>query len=235
MPVAVVTGASRGLGKEIALSLGRESYSVVVNYLASENEAKKVADEIGKAFIIRADVGDIRQVEGMVDTVYKKWGRVDVLINNAGITKDSLMPRLKEGEWDEVLRVNLKGCFNTIKIFSHVMIKSGGGHIINVSSYSGLKGREGQAAYSASKAAILGLTYSAARELAEYKIKVNAILPGYMETEMGMAAEKAMETARSESIISILSDPKEVAGFIAHFLKTKNVTGQVFSLESRIL
>ncbi|MBI4680864.1 MAG: SDR family NAD(P)-dependent oxidoreductase [Nitrospirae bacterium] len=152
--VAVITGSSRGLGREIALTLAKSGYNVAINYLASENEAKKVADEIGeKAFLIRADAGDARQVEEMADAVYRKWGRVDVLINNAGITKDSLMIKLKEAEWDEILRVNLKGCFNTIKTFSHGMISSGGGHIINISSYSGLKGKEGQAAYSASKSA----------------------------------------------------------------------------------
>ena len=161
----------------------------------------KVADEIASdTLLIKADVGDIKHVEKMAEAVYEKWGRVDVLINNAGITKDSLMIKLKEEEWDEVLRVNLKGCCNTIRAFSRFMIKSGGGHIINISSYSGLKGREGQAAYSASKAAVLGLTYTAAKELAEYNIRVNALLPGYMQTEMGKASEKAMTTAKMESI-----------------------------------
>lgn len=168
----------------------------------------KIADEIkGNSIIIKADVRDIKQVEKMAETVYKKWGRVDVLINNAGITKDNLMIKLKEEEWDEVLGVNLKGCFNTIKTFADIMIKSGqdrlvtnSGHIINISSYSGLKGREGQVAYSASKAAILGLTYSAARELAKYNLRVNALTPGYMQTEMGVAAKKAMERAKAESV-----------------------------------
>ena len=137
----MITGASRGLGKEIALTLGRGGYNIAVNYLTSENGAKKVAYEIGEnAIIVKTDVGDIKQVEKMADTVYKKWGKVDVLINNAGITKDSLMIKTKEEEWNEILRSNLKGCFNTIKVFSNVMIKSGGGNIINISSYSGLKG-----------------------------------------------------------------------------------------------
>ncbi|KAF0143184.1 MAG: 3-oxoacyl-acyl-carrier protein reductase [Nitrospirae bacterium] len=180
-------------------------------------------------------MGDARQVEEMADAVYRKWGRVDVLINNAGITKDSLMIKLKEAEWDEILRVNLKGCFNTIKTFSHGMISSGGGHIINISSYSGLKGKEGQAAYSASKSAIFGLTYTAAKELAEYNIRVNALLPGYMQTEMGGAAKKALERAKEQSITGALSNPEEVAGFVAYLIKTENITGQVFSLDSRII
>ena len=236
MKVAVITGASRGLGREVALTLGKSGYNVAVNYLASEKEAMKVADEIASdTLLIKADVGDIKHVEKMAEAVYEKWGRVDVLVNNAGITKDSLMIKLKEEEWDEVLRVNLKGCCNTIRAFSHFMIKSGGGHIINISSYSGLKGREGQAAYSASKAAVLGLTYTAAKELAEYNIRVNALLPGYMQTEMGKASEAAMTTVRNESIAGKLSSPKDVAGFIAYLLTTGSITGQVFSLDSRII
>lgn len=180
-------------------------------------------------------MGDAKQVEEMADAVYRKWGRVDVLINNAGITKDSLLIKLKEAEWDEILRVNLKGCFNTIKMFSHAMINSGRGHIINISSYSGIKGREGQAAYSASKAALLGLTYTAARELAGYNIRVNALLPGYMQTEMGVAAKEAMERAKKESVTGSLSNPAEVAEFVSYLIKTENITGQVFSLDSRII
>ena len=122
----MITGASRGLGREIALTLAKSGYNVAINYLASENDAKKAAYEIGdNAFLVKADVGDAKQVEEMADAVYRKWGRVDVLINNAGITKDSLMIKLKEAEWDEILRVNLKGCFNTIRAFSRVMIKTG--------------------------------------------------------------------------------------------------------------
>lgn len=236
MKVAVITGASKGLGKEIALTLGKSGYNVAVNYLASEKKAAKVADKIAAdTLLIKADVGDIRQVERMSETVYARWGRVDVLINNAGITKDSLMVKMKEKDWDEVLRVNLKGCCNTTRVFSHFMIKSGGGHIINISSYSGLKGREGQAAYSASKAAVLGLTYTAAKELAEYNIRVNALLPGYMQTEMGKASEAAMTTAKMESVTGKLSSPKDAAGFIVYLLKTGNITGQIFSLDSRIV
>lgn len=232
----MVTGAARGLGREIALTLAGSDYNVAINYLASGSEAKEMAEEMGeRAFIVKADVGDIKQVKGMAAAIYKKWGRVDVLINNAGIARDKLLLKTSEEDWDEVLRVNLKGCFNTIRAFSHIMIKSRGGHIINISSYSGLKGKEGQAAYSASKAAILGLTYTAAKELAEYNIRVNALLPGYMRTGMGIAAAKAMEKARAESISGSLSKPEEAAEFVAYILRTDNITGQVFSLDSRII
>ncbi|MBI4685558.1 MAG: SDR family NAD(P)-dependent oxidoreductase [Nitrospirae bacterium] len=236
LPVAVVTGASRGLGRETALALGESGYCVGVNYLKSETEAKDVAGQIGeKAILLQGDVGDSRQVKAIADKIHKKWGRIDALINNAGITKDDLMIKMHEKDWEEVLRINLKGCFNAIRMFTPVMIKSGGGHIVNISSYSGLKGKKGQTAYSASKGAILGLTYAAAKELAEYNIMVNALAPGYMQTDMGKSAEKAMEMAKEESISGMLSDPKEVARFILYLLQNKNMTGQVFCLESRIV
>ncbi len=234
MPVAVVTGASRGLGKEIVLAFGQNNYNIAVNYHSSESEAKNVVDKIQNAFLIKADVGNMSQVKEMADAVYKKWGRVDVLVNNAGIISDDLMIKLEEQKWDEVMKTNLKGCFNTIKCFSEIMEKTGG-HIINISSYSALKGKEGQAAYSASKAAIIGLTYSAAKELAEYNIKVNAIVPGYMKTEMGMLFAEAMEKAKSASILGRLSSVKDVAEFIVNLTKTSNITGQIFCLESRIV
>jgi 3-oxoacyl-[acyl-carrier protein] reductase len=234
LPVAIITGVSRGLGKEIALTFGRNGYNVAVNYHTSHSEATNVADKIRNAILIKSDVGDMQQVKEMSDMIYKKWGRVDVLVNNAGITSDDLIVRLEEKKWDEVMKTNLKGCFNTIKCFSEMM-KKNGGHIVNISSYSGLKGNEGQAAYSASKAAIIGLTYTVAKELAEYNIKVNAITPGYMQTEMGMSSVEAMESAKSASILGRLSSAGDVAEFIANLTKTNNITGQVFCLESRII
>ncbi|GAB4411740.1 MAG: 3-oxoacyl-[acyl-carrier-protein] reductase [Thermodesulfovibrionales bacterium] len=233
--VAVVTGASRGLGREIVIALSSNGYNVAVNYCHSEKETEGIVRSIGEASMaVKADVGDLKQVREMADSVFKKWGRVDALINNAGLTKDGLLMRYSENDLDEVLRVNLKGCFNTVKSLTPLMIKSGSGHIINISSYSGLRGRIGQAAYSASKAAIVGLTYTLAKELGEYNIMVNAVLPGYMPTGMGKGAEKAMEKARDESITGCLSDPREVTGFITYLLSTKNITGQVFCLDSRI-
>ncbi|MCE5194160.1 MAG: SDR family NAD(P)-dependent oxidoreductase [Nitrospiraceae bacterium] len=235
MPVAVVTGASRGLGKTIAIKLGMAGYSIAVNYLESESDAMKTVAEIkNDSFCFRADAGDMKQVNNMADAVYKKWGRVDLLVNNAGITKDELMINMKEEDWDRILRTNLKSCFNTITVFSEKMKKTGG-NIINISSYSGLKGKSGQSAYSASKAGILGLTYTSARELAEFNIRVNALLPGYMQTEMGVSSPKAMENAKKESLLNRLSDPDEVAEFILNIVKTRNITGQVFCLDSRII
>lgn len=235
MPVAVVTGGSKGLGKEIAVTLSRAGYNVAVNYLHSEKEANEIVNGIGgQAIAVKADVSDPEQVEDMADAVKKKWGKVHVLINNAGITKDGLLIKYSEEDWDEVMKVNLKGCFNTVRAFAPLIIKSGGGHIINVSSYSGLKGKPGQVAYSASKAALIGMTYAMAKELAEYNIRVNCVLPGYMPTEMGKGAEKAIEKAREESITGTLSNPEDVAGFIVYLIATDCITGQVFCLDSRI-
>lgn len=235
MSVAVVTGAARGLGKEIAIALANRGYSVAVNYHHSKTEAAALLQEIGAEVIsVRADVGDLTQVIDMADIVNKKWGRVDALINNAGIARDGLLIKYKEADWDEVMRVNLKGCFNTIKAFAPLLIQSGGGHIINIASSSGIKGKTGQAAYAASKAALIGLTYTLAKELGGYNIRVNTVLPGYMPTAMGSAAEKAMKEALGESLLKRLSDPCEAAAFISNFITTSSLTGQVFRLDSRI-
>ena len=235
MKVAVVTGASRGLGREIAFTLSRTGYHVAVNYHLSKREADEVVRSMSfPSMAIKADVGNLREVGEMAREVYERWGRVDVLINNAGIARDGLLIRYDESDWDEVIRVNLKGCFNTVKSFVPFMISSGGGQIIHISSYSGLRGKAGQAAYSASKASLIGLTVALAKELAEYNIKVNALLPGYMPTEMGRNSKEAMKKAAEESILGTLSNPETVSGFIAFLANTCTVTGQVFSLDSRI-
>jgi len=236
MPVALVTGAARGLGKQIALVLSAYGYSVAVNYVSSHKEADNLIKAMGNnSTALKADVGDITQVRAMAEEIQKTYGKLDVIINNAGITRDNLLLRQTEVEWDNVIRTNLKGCFNVISTLSPLMIQSGGGSIINISSYSGMKGKAGQSAYSASKAAILGLTVSAAQELSEYNIRVNAILPGYMMTEMGRMARKAAEDAEEKSVLKKLSQPKEVADFILYLLATQNISGQVFSLDSRII
>jgi 3-oxoacyl-[acyl-carrier protein] reductase len=235
MQVALVTGASRGLGKQIALTLSACGYSVIANYAASDKEARALVKTLeNNSIAIRSDVGDMKQVREMAGKIEKAFGKIDVIINNAGITKDNLLMRQTESEWDSIVKTNLKGCFNVIRSLSPLMLQSGG-HIVNISSYSGVKGKAGQAAYSASKAALLGLTLSAAQELSGYNVKVNALLPGYMMTEMGMTAQKAAEKAKEESILNTLSQPQEAADFILYLLKTKNITGQVFSLDSRVL
>lgn len=234
-PVAVVTGASGGLGREIALALGLTGYLVVVNYLRSEQRALETASLLGdSAIALRADVKSFNEVEEMAGRTFEHWGRVDAVVNNAGINRDRLILKTTDEEFDEVFSVNLTGCFNTAKAFSPFMIRSGGGHIMNIASYSGLRGSIGQTAYSASKAGVLGFTYAAARELACHNIRVNAVLPGYLPAGMGQSSPWAIEKARQASILGRLSDPAEVGRFIALLLGLSNVTGQVFGLESRI-
>ena len=236
MPVALITGASRGLGRQIALALSENGYSVSVNYRSSSAKAAQLMEKTGRSSVaLRADVGDSRQVRAIAEEIKREFGRLDVIINNAGITKDHLLLKQTELEWDSVIRTNLTGCFNVIRTLSPLMIESGGGHIINISSYSGLKGQAGQAAYSSSKSALLGLTISAAQELSEYNIRVNAVLPGYMMTEMGAGAQKALEKVKNMSILKKLSQPREVADFILQLVKTENISGQIFNLDSRII
>jgi 3-oxoacyl-[acyl-carrier protein] reductase len=232
--VALVTGGARGLGRETSLALASRGYAVAVNYLRSDNEARELSKSIKDVLLLKADVSESAAVGRMADEVVSRWSRLDVLVNNAGTTADALLIKLKEEDWDRVLGTNLKGCFNTIRVFAPLMRDSGGGHIVNVSSVSGTRGKEGQAAYAASKAALLGLTVSAARELSEYNIRVNALLPGYMPTDMGRANPAAMAAARGKSLSGRLSDPAEVAAFIGWLVGTESITGQVFTLDSRI-
>ncbi len=231
---AVITGGARGLGREIASALYHGGYRVAVNYLHSHAPARELGAQFGdRALLLKADVGNCYEVSEMAACVRREWGGVDVLVNNAGITFDALCIRQTEAEWDAVMRSNLKGAFNMIKAFVPLMQR--GGHIVNISSYSGLKGKAGQSAYSGSKAALLGLTKTAAIELAGHNIKVNAVLPGYMPTEMGLHAGKALIKAREESLLHTLGDPAEVARFISFLIETATVTGQLFCLDSRIL
>jgi 3-oxoacyl-[acyl-carrier protein] reductase len=233
--VALITGASRGLGERIAVTLARSGYQIAVNYLSSDREAEETARRGGGALPVKADVGDLEKVGEMIALLEGRFGRLDAVINNAGIMRDNLLVRQSESEWDAVLRTNLKGCFNVIRAAAPLMIKSGGGHIINISSYAGVRGKAGQAAYSASKAALIGLTFTAARELSAYNIKVNVLLPGYLPAGMGLEASAAMEKAREKSIMKKLASPEEAAEFVVTLLNTEHITGQVFSLDSRIM
>lgn len=235
MKIALITGASRGLGRTLALTLADNSYTVIINYRSSDHEAEEVARLAGgNSCSIRADVSDHEQVRAMASEITTRFGRLDLVINNAGITKDNLLLRQSESEWDMIIGTNLTGCFNIMRTMSPLMIKSGEGHIVNIASHSGLRGKAGQAAYSASKAALLGLTLSAAKELGGSGIRVNAVMPGYLMTEMGLKADKAIESARDSSILKTVSNARETADFIMFLVSTRNITGQVFSLDSRI-
>lgn len=232
--VVLITGGTGGLGREVVSAFYENGCRIVINYFESEMSADKLALLMNdKAISVKADVRRFEEVLRMAEFVREKWGRVDVLINNAGIAKDAILIKQSEDDWDRVLAVNLRGAFNCIKACAPLMKK--GGHIINISSYSGLKGKKGQTAYSASKAALLGLTKTAAIELAKHRIRVNAVLPGYMPTKMGIKAGESLTRAKEASLLNTLSDPKEAARFIVYLAGTENITGQIFCLESRII
>jgi 3-oxoacyl-[acyl-carrier protein] reductase len=234
--VALITGAARGLGRHLTDSFIADGYAVVVNYLTAEVSAQElIKNRETYALAVKADVGDATQVREMLRQTNDCFGRLDVVINNAGITRDNLLLKQTEEEWDAIFRTNLSGCFHVIRAAAPIMIETGGGHIINISSYSGVKGKAGQAAYSASKAALIGLTVSSARELAEHHIRVNAILPGYMMTAMGSAAGKAAEKAKEESLLHALSEPSAIAKSIVSLASSGYITGQTISLDSRML
>lgn len=234
--VCLITGSSRGLGKAIALALGRRGHRVVIHYKDKKSEAEAVSSQIKESIVLQADVRYPNEVKELIDAVIKKWGRIDVLVNNAGITKEALLIKTSGQDFDDVINTNLKGPFNFIRAAGRHMMKQKSGHIINISSYAGVKGKEGLAAYSAAKAGLTGLTKNAARELSRYNIMVNAVLPGYMLTDMGIeSGDKAKASALQESLVKEYSNSENVAEFICYLSGTTGITGQVFNLDSRIL
>lgn len=238
--VVIVTGASRGLGKEIALCFGRAGDKVLVNFLTHEQEAAGVVEEItrlgGEAFSNKADVRISADVEKMINAALTRWGTVDVLVNNAGVTKDGVLLRMPERDWDDVVTANLSGPFHCVRAAAKVMSEHRQGHIINISSIVGIHGREGQANYSASKAGLIGFTKASALELGRFNIKINTVLPGYIATDMGSEiSDNVLTRILKENALARSSDPQEVAGFIHHLSEMNNVSGQVFNLDSRVL
>lgn len=186
--VALITGASRGIGRAIALKYAEAGANIIVNYSGNEAKAQETVAEIEKlgreAIMIRANVGNTEEAENMVKEALERFGKIDILVNNAGITRDNLLMRMKESEWDEVINVNLKGVFNMTKALTRPMMKQRSGSIINITSVVGVLGNAGQANYVAAKAGVIGLTKTTARELASRNIKVNAIAPGFVNTDM---------------------------------------------------
>ncbi len=235
MNIALITGSSGRLGTKISLTFLKKGCHVIAVYnRADENFIESFERYKDIITPLKVNISKQSEVNSMIKIIKDRFGRLDYVINSAGISKDSLLIKTQEIEWDEVISVNLSGCFYIIKETIPLLINSNGGHIVNISSLSGLKGREGQAAYSASKSALIGLTYSAAKELAGFNIKVNALLPGYMETDMGMKNLNAFKRAKDTSLLNCLSSPSEVASFIYWLVNTKRITGQVFTLDSRI-
>ena len=238
--VIIITGASRGLGRGIALRFGRAGERIVVNFLSNEPAALAVADEIsqngGESICYKADVKLPDEVDAMARDTIERWGTVDVLINNAALTRDGIMLRMTEEDWDNVVDADLSGPFHCIRAAAHHMIKQRSGHIINISSIVGLQGRAGQANYSSSKAGLIGLTKASAKELGSFHIKVNAVLPGFLTTDMGSRmSDDVHDRILKENTLGKASDPQEVADFIYHLSLMNNVSGQVFNLDSRIV
>ena len=235
--VALVTGGSRGIGKEIALELARNGANVAISYVSNKVKAKEVIDEIGslgvKAIAIKADVSKEEEVQEMIKKVEEEFNTIDILVNNAGVTKDNLLIRMKEEEWDEVMSVNLKGTFLCTKAVSRMMMKKRYGKIINITSVVGITGNVGQGNYSASKAGVIGFTKSMARELASRGIRVNAVAPGFIETDMTDVLKEDIKDAMLKSIpLGIFGKPKDIADAVVFLASSKSdyITGQVVNV-----
>ena len=213
---ALVTGASRGIGAAIAKALAAQGAQVIINYNGSKDRAQAVADEIiaagGNAAIYQCCVSDYTACGDMITELIRTYGRIDILVNNAGITRDGLLMKMSEADFDDVIATNLKGAFNTIRHMSRWFLKQKSGKIINISSVSGILGNAGQANYSASKAGVIGLTKSVARELASRGICVNAIAPGFIATDMTDAMPQAAKDTMTENIpLKRIGTPKDIA------------------------
>lgn len=236
--VAVVTGASRGIGREIAVTLASQGAVVVVNYNGSAAKAEEVVKEIeeagGKAEAVQCNVSEFDQAAGLITYVVGKYGKLDILVNNAGITRDNLLMKMGEEDFDAVINTNLKGAFNCIKHVSRQMLKQRGGRIINISSVSGVIGNAGQANYCASKAGLIGLTKSVARELASRGITSNAVAPGFIATEMTDVLSDAVKAAATEQIpMKHFGTTKDIANTVAFLASDAAgyITGQVISVD----
>lgn len=236
--IALVTGAGRGIGRAIALALAEKGMFVIVNYNGSAAKAQETVEKIrqagGEAVSAACDVSDYNACGEMITALVKEYGHIDVLVNNAGITRDNLLMKMLEEDFDRVIAVNLKGCFNTIKHLSRQLLKQRSGKIINISSVTGVMGNAGQANYCASKAGVIGLTKSAARELGSRGITVNAVAPGFIETEMTESLSDTVKAALTEQILLKRTGTAEEVAKVVAFLASDAadyITGQVISVD----
>lgn len=236
--VALVTGAGRGIGREIALTLAEYGADVIVNYHGSREKAQEVVKQIEqlgrKAAAIQCSVADYEACGQMITDMLAAFGHIDILVNNAGITKDNLVIKMPEEDFDAVMDTNLKGTFNTIKHMYRPFLKQRAGRIINLSSVSGVLGNAGQANYAASKAGVIGLTKSVARELAARNITVNAVAPGYIDTDMTQAmTETAREATLAQIPLKRVGTPRDIAEMVAFLAsdRASYITGQVISVD----
>ncbi len=240
--VALVTGSSRGIGRAVALELAGQGAMVAVNYAGNAAAAEETAAAVQalgtRAMVVKADVADQGQVDAMIKSVLTEYGRLDILVNNAGVTRDNLLPRIREEDWDAVLNVNLKGAYNCSRAVLRPMLKAKWGRIINISSVVGLSGNPGQANYAASKAGLVGLTKSVAREVGSRSITVNAVAPGYIETEMtALLPAENKESLLGRIALGRLGKPEEVAHVTAFLAgeKAGYITGQVIVVDGGMI
>lgn len=239
--IAVVTGGSRGIGRAVALKLAQAGCKVVINYNQAANEAQSIVQLIqeqgGEAQAIQADVSQTAEAAKLIDTVVKSLGRIDILVNNAGITRDKLLMQMSEGDWDTVLNTNLKGAYNCTKAVMRPMLKQRAGRIINITSISGMMGSGGQANYSAAKAGLIGFTKALAREVASRNITVNAVAPGFIETDMtNSLAEEFKQKAMAQIPLERFGKPEDIAEAVAFLAGdgASYITGHVLTVDGGI-
>nr|WP_302627640.1 3-oxoacyl-[acyl-carrier-protein] reductase [uncultured Eubacterium sp.] len=236
--VAIVTGASRGIGAAVAKKLASLGATVIVNYACSKDKADETVREItqngGKAVAMKCDISDFEMCQQFINNVHNEFGSVDILVNNAGITRDGICMIMKEEDFDAVINTNLKGTFNCIRFTSKIMMKQRYGKIINMASVSGVSGNAGQVNYSSAKAGVIGMTKSIAKELASRNINVNAVAPGFIETDMTRGlSDKVREEAMGQIPLKRFGKPEEVANLVAFLAGSDSdyITGQIFNID----
>jgi len=236
--VAIVTGASRGIGRSVAIELAKAGAKVVINYAGNTAAAESVKETIeaegGQAIVCQADVADANSVDDMVKQTVESFGRIDILINNAGITRDGLLMRMKESDWDAVMNTNLKGVFNCTKAVSRIMMKQKSGNIVNMTSVVGLMGNAGQSNYSAAKAGVIGFTKSMAKELAPRGITVNAIAPGFITTDMTAVLSDQVKNDLADKIpLGRLGEPEDISKAVIFLVSgsANYITGQTINID----
>ncbi len=236
--IALITGGSRGIGKEIALALAKEGNNIAISYGNNEESAMKVVNEIKsfgvEALAVKADVSISEDVTNLIKSVEEGLGTIDILVNNAGITKDNLLIRMTEADWDSVMDVNLKGVFLCTKAVSRSMMKRRYGKIINITSVVGITGNPGQGNYSASKAGVIGFTKSMAKELASRGIRVNAVAPGFIETDMTDVLKEELKEEMLKTIpLSTMGKPSDIANLVVFLASEKSdyITGQIIKID----
>lgn len=236
--VAIVTGASRGIGAAVAKKLASLGTTVIVNYACSKDKADETVREItqngGKAVAMKCDISDFEMCQQFINNVHNEFGSVDILVNNAGITRDGICMIMKEEDFDAVINTNLKGTFNCIRFTSKIMMKQRYGKIINMASVSGVSGNAGQVNYSSAKAGVIGMTKSIAKELASRNINVNAVAPGFIETDMTRGlSDKVREEAMGQIPLKRFGKPEEVANLVAFLAGSDSdyITGQIFNID----